>query len=347
MVVEVPAPDATPKAATMGVGRFVLLEPNVQKYVLELDAPSLDDSRSHLRRVHDALVDEGSRSSHTASVLPRLPAASTRRRPTVTATVVGDHLVDVEPGDTRERLFGISLDVGTTTVVATLIDLRSGAAAAVESTINRQAPFGADVIARMGHAMHGPRRCEQLRAAIVATSNGLVESVCATAGVARHDVYELVAVGNATMLHLLLGVDPRSIGSSPFVATFLEPQDLRAPTRARDPSRGPGRAVPVDRRLRRRRHRGRHASRPASRATRSAACSSTSARTARSCSATPTGSSRRPPPPARRSRADRSCTACAPPKARSRAWSSTCRSGRALQVIGGDVEPRGPLRHRR
>ena len=52
--------------------------------------------------------------------------------------------------------------------------------------------------------------------------------MCATAGIARDDVFEVVAAGNATMLHLLLGVDPRSIGRSPFVATFLEPQDLRA-----------------------------------------------------------------------------------------------------------------------
>ena len=226
-VCEVPRMMTTPKAATMGVGRFVLLEPNVQKLLLELDEPSLEDHRSHLRRLREALDEEGLDIVHGPGLLARI-AAALEAGTTVTATVVGDVLVDVEPGDTRDRMFGVAVDVGTTTVVATLIDLANGSAVAVESTINRQAPFGADVIARMGHAMTGEDAVDDLRDAALATVNGLVESACVAAGVAREHVYEMVLVGNATMLHLLLGVDPRSIALSPFVATFLEPQDLRA-----------------------------------------------------------------------------------------------------------------------
>jgi len=230
MQVEVPRAMSVPKAATMGVGRFVLLEPNAAKYVLELAAPSLEDPRSRLRRVADALAEEGLEVSHTAWVLPRLAGAIDEEEASrVTATVVGDRLVDVEPGDTTGRLVGVSVDVGTTTVVATLMDLLAGAAAGVESTINRQAPFGADVLTRVSHTqMNGPDGLEELRAAVVATIDGLLGSVCATAGIPRHEVLEVVAAGNATMLHLLLGVDPESIGRSPFTATFLEPQDLRA-----------------------------------------------------------------------------------------------------------------------
>ena len=230
MVIDVPRAMTVPKAATMGVGRFVLLEPNATKYVLTLDAPTLEDPRSRLRRVTDALVDEGLEVSHAASVLPRLALAiDDEEASTITATVVGDRLVDVERGDTSGRLFGVSIDVGTTTVVATLMDLRAGAAVAVESTINRQAPFGADVLTRVSYTqMHGSGGLEELRSAIVDTIDGLLGSVCATAGVARDEVLEIVAAGNATMLHLLLGVDPESIGRAPFTATFLEPQDLRA-----------------------------------------------------------------------------------------------------------------------
>ena len=227
-VCEVPRLMRTPKAATMGVGRFVLLEPNVQKLLLELEEPSLEDARSHLRRVHEALAAEGLEVSHGPAVLRRLALVLEEGVTAVTATVVGDHLVDVEAGDTRGQMFGVSFDVGTTTVVATLVDLRSGAAAAVASTINRQATFGADVIARMGHAMTGPEAIEELRAAVVATVNGLLDEVVGAAGISRAHLYEAVVVGNATMLHLLLGIDPRSIALSPFVATFLEAQDLRA-----------------------------------------------------------------------------------------------------------------------
>jgi uncharacterized 2Fe-2S/4Fe-4S cluster protein (DUF4445 family) len=227
-VCEVPNLQSTPKAATMGVGRFVLLEPNVQRVTVALEPPSLDDGRSHLRRMLDALAVDGLEPSAGPRVLARLALAMRDEPSRVTVTLVGDRLVDVESGEEPGPMFGISLDVGTTTVVATLIDLANGSAAAVESTINRQAPFGADVIARMGHAMTGEEAIADLRDAIVGTANALVESVCATAGVDRGRVCEIVVVGNATMLHLLLGIDPRSIALSPFVATFLEPQDLRA-----------------------------------------------------------------------------------------------------------------------
>ncbi len=254
MVVDVPRAMTVPKAATMGVGRFVLLEPNTSKYLLTIAAPTLEDPRSRLRRVTDALETEGLEVTHAGCVLPRLAVAIDDEDDSiVTATVIGDRLVDVEPGDTTGRLFGVSIDVGTTTVVATLMDLRAGSAAAVESSINRQAPFGADVLTRVSYAqMHraqeaegvargegaqeaegvargeGPDALEELRAAIVATIDGLLGSVCATAGVDRDAILEVVAAGNATMLHLLLGVDPESIGRAPFTATFLEPQDLRA-----------------------------------------------------------------------------------------------------------------------
>ena len=230
MTVHVPKAMTVPKAATMGVGRFVLLEPNAVKHLLTLPAPAIEDPRSRLRRVTDALADLGLEVTHAPSVLPALAAAiDDDEASTVTAIVVGDRLIEVEAGDTTGRAFGVSIDVGTTTVVATLMDLRSGSAAAVESTINRQSPFGADVLTRVSHTqMHGPQALAELRDAIVATIDGLLGSVCATAGVGREGVLEVVAAGNATMLHLLLGVDPESIGRSPFIATFLEPQDLRA-----------------------------------------------------------------------------------------------------------------------
>jgi uncharacterized 2Fe-2S/4Fe-4S cluster protein (DUF4445 family) len=223
----VPALMRTPKAATMGVGRFVLLEPNVQKLVLELDPPTLEDHRSHTRRLADALEGEGLEPNANPAVLPRL-AKALEEGMTVTATVVGDHLVDVEPGDTSGRMFGVSVDVGTTTVVATIVDLRAGTVAGIASTINRQASFGADVIARMGHAMLGEEETHELRSAVLATVNAVVAEARTAAGVDADEIPEVVVVGNATMLHLLLAIDPRSIALSPFVATFLEPQDVRA-----------------------------------------------------------------------------------------------------------------------
>ena len=227
MTVEVPRLMKMPKAATMGVGRFVLLEPNVVKLYLELPPPSLDDHRSHLRRVMDAVEEAGYSRNYDWQVLPRI-AEAFRIGSNVTATLVGEFLVDCEEGDTRERMFGASFDIGTTTCVCTLVDLRTGSTVAVASAINRQAAFGADVIARMAKAMHGQEHIDQLRSAALETVNELLRQVQEEAGVAPEEIYEAVVAGNATMMSLLLGVNPESIALAPYVATFTEAQDVRA-----------------------------------------------------------------------------------------------------------------------
>ena len=223
---EVPRLMKMPKAATMGVGRFVLLEPNVVKLYLELPPPSLEDHRSHLARVLDAVEEAGYNRNYDWEVMPRI-AQAFRSTSNVTATLVGEYLVDVEAGDTTDRMFGASFDIGTTTCVCTLVDLRNGATVGVASTINHQAPFGADVIARMAKAMHGEENVVQLRDAAISTVNELLGRAREEAGVSRGEVYEAVVAGNATMMHLLCGVNPESLALAPYVATFTEPQDLR------------------------------------------------------------------------------------------------------------------------
>ncbi|HTG48085.1 MAG TPA: ASKHA domain-containing protein [Actinomycetota bacterium] len=227
MTVEVPRLQSMPRAATMGVGRFVLLEPNVVKVRLELPPPSLEDPRSHVRRVIEALDEAGHQAEVDPDVLPVI-AATLQRTTDVTATLVGAHLVNLEPGDTTARLLGASFDIGTTTCVCTLVDLVAGAPVAVASTLNRQAPFGADVIARMARAMQGPEEIEELRGAALATVAELLEEVCADAHVEPREIAEAVVVGNATMLHLLVGVSPESIALAPYVPTFTDALELRA-----------------------------------------------------------------------------------------------------------------------
>ncbi len=217
-----------PKAATMGIGRFVLLEPNVHKVRLQLTEPTLEDPRSDVERLRDALDVEGYGLTVDLPVLRTLPAALRSARFDVTAVLCGEHLVAAEPGDTTGESYGVALDVGTTTVVATLMDLRTGAAAAVESTLNRQAPFGADVVSRIGSAMEGAETQAELQRSVLDTINEILAALYATAGTGTDRVYEMVVAGNATMLHLLLAVDPHAIAASPFVAAFRHPLDLTA-----------------------------------------------------------------------------------------------------------------------
>ena len=162
LVVEVPPLQTRPKAALVGVGRHVILRPSVQKRHLVLEEPTLEDQRSDLQRVLDAIDDlEPARVDRAAA---RRSAATLRRSHfDVTAVVCDDELIDVEPGDTTARRFAIAFDLGTTTVVATLLDLDSGQPAAVRSMLNRQQPFGADVITRISATMMDDRALGALR----------------------------------------------------------------------------------------------------------------------------------------------------------------------------------------
>ena len=217
-----------PKAATMGVNRFVLLEPNVNKVRVRLSPPTLEDHRGDLERLREALDVEGYGLVADLPALRRLPAALRSADYDVTVVLCGEHLVAVEAGDTVDERYGVAVDVGTTTVVATLMDLRAGAAVAVDSNLNGQAPFGADVISRIGRTRTEDGALDELRRVVVKTINDLLANVYAQAGVGRERVYEMVVAGNATMLHLLLGVDPHAIAVSPFVPAFREPLDLAA-----------------------------------------------------------------------------------------------------------------------
>jgi uncharacterized 2Fe-2S/4Fe-4S cluster protein (DUF4445 family) len=225
---EVPQLLRVPKAATMGLGRLVILDPNVRKVFLELGEPSLEDQRSDIARLKDALTEEGLDMVAGVAVLQTLPAALRESGFRVTAILSGDRLVAVEAGDTTGECYGVAFDVGTTTVVGTLMNLRTGMAASVLSTLNGQAPFGADVISRISHGMNGPDAIHELQHAVISTMNSILAELYRDAGVSPMQTYETVVVGNMTMLHLLLGVDPSPLSVSPFTPAFMEQLTVEA-----------------------------------------------------------------------------------------------------------------------
>ena len=225
--VEVPPLTTRPKAATVGVGRQVILRPAVQKRYLELTEPSLADQATDLERVLAQLEDLEPRAD--LAVLRTLGRTLREADYKVTAVVVDDVLIAVEAGDTTSRRFGIAFDLGTTTVVATLLDLSTGTPAGVESALNSQQPFGADVITRISATMMDPGNLDKLQNLARETLTELTRAVCAQGGVEPHEVYEVALAGNATMTHLVLGIDPEPLGMAPFImATRLYPEVLAA-----------------------------------------------------------------------------------------------------------------------
>ncbi len=221
LAVEVPPLTTRPKAATVGVGRQVILRPAVQTRYVELEEPSLADQRTDLVRLTEAVDDLELRCG--VEVLRTLPRVLREGDFKVTAVIVDTELIDVVPGDVSAVRHAIAFDLGTTTVVATLLDLATGQPLAVASMLNRQQPFGGDVITRISATMMDPEALGRLRTAAAETLQTLVTEVCEEAGVAPSSVYEIALAGNATMAALALGIDPEPIGVAPFVmstATF-------------------------------------------------------------------------------------------------------------------------------
>lgn len=226
--VEVPPLTTRPKAATVGVGRQVILRPAVRKRYLELAEPTLADQVTDLERVLNELTDLSP--VPDLAVLRTLGTTMREADFKVTAVVADEALIAVEPGDTTGRAFGLAFDLGTTTVVATLLDLTTGTPVAVESMLNKQQPFGADVIARISATMLDPAARDKLQQLAQETLAELSASVCQAGGVHPDEVYEVALAGNATMVHLVLGIDPEPLGVAPFImAARLLPQ-----VRARD-----------------------------------------------------------------------------------------------------------------
>jgi uncharacterized 2Fe-2S/4Fe-4S cluster protein (DUF4445 family) len=213
--IDVPPLVTRPKAATVGVGRQVILHPALQKRYVELGEPALDDQRTDLQRLQDAVDDLELRAE--PGVLRRLPRVLRQSDFRVTAVVVDDLLIDVEPGDTTADQHAIAFDLGTTTVVATLIDVTTGTPLAVRSMLNKQQPFGADVISRISATMLDPNALERLRTLSAETLQELADEVCAEGGIASAQVYEVALAGNATMTAIALGIDPEPMGVAPFI----------------------------------------------------------------------------------------------------------------------------------
>jgi uncharacterized 2Fe-2S/4Fe-4S cluster protein (DUF4445 family) len=239
LTIEVPPLQTRPKAALAGVGRHVILRPAVQKRYVELEEPTLEDQASDLERLLAAMDD----------VEPRVPLelirslGKTLRRAgwKVTAVLADDVLIDVEPGDTSGSRHAIAFDLGTTTVVATLLDLETGQPKAVRSILNAQQPFGADVISRISATMLDETALGTLQQRAHETLRQLTEEVCEEGGVDASQVYEIVVTGNVTMIQLALGIDPEPLSMAPFtIAARRLPEaaasDFGVPVHVRAPA---------------------------------------------------------------------------------------------------------------
>lgn len=147
----------------------------------------------------------------------------------LTAVFNDEELIALEKNDTRGEIYGVAIDIGTTTVVTSLIDINTGEELCVESMINAQKTYGLDVLTRITYELENREDgIENLQKAIVNSINEMISKMCEKTKIALESIYEISVAANCTMMHMLLGIDAKPIGKSPFAPIFVEAKNILA-----------------------------------------------------------------------------------------------------------------------
>jgi uncharacterized 2Fe-2S/4Fe-4S cluster protein (DUF4445 family) len=193
----------------------ITLASGVAKQVVKVTLPheehhQTSDLEELCAAIGARVEDVGSRALQT------LPATLRDDPDGVTVTTFAGRVLAVERGDTTAMKFGLAIDVGTTSVVTTLIELESGEPLASVSSLNPQSVFGGDLMSRIAFAQFNPTNLRKLQTRIVGLLNRHIEQACRESGVLSKWIYKVVIVGNTCMHHLLLGIDPSYVGLAPY-----------------------------------------------------------------------------------------------------------------------------------
>lgn len=149
-------------------------------------------------------------------LLRELPGALRAQGGGLTVTSFNGEIIDIESGDTSGRKYGMAFDIGTTSIVGSLMDLETGAELASVGGINPQTVYGGDLMSRIAYAQFAPKKLQTLRAKVLNAVNGYAKQACAEAGVELRHVHKVVIVGNTCMHHIFLGIDPTYVGLAPY-----------------------------------------------------------------------------------------------------------------------------------
>lgn len=206
------------------------LDPGIEKVFVKTGIPSLADERGDWDRFIDELSLITGKSYDKASlyVLRKISAVLRTGEFALTATIAGDEVLDIEAGDTTKQFYGVSIDIGTTSIAVALVDLNEGNIMKVVSAENEQTAYGADVISRITYARESEENALTLRTTVRRTINHLLEELSAQTKVSKNDIYKMTLVGNTTMHHLFIGLEVSHLSVSPFVSVSNRPLEFSA-----------------------------------------------------------------------------------------------------------------------
>ncbi|WP_415182748.1 ASKHA domain-containing protein [Phaeovulum sp.] len=203
--------------------RVMKMDPATRLYYVEVAEPDIHDPTGDFQRLSTALKNQWGIGSITADldVLRALQKTLRKGQFKVTAALHKDHtgttrLLDLWPGFRDAPLYGLAIDLGSTTIAGHLVDLTDGRVLASSGLMNPQIRFGEDLMSRVSYVMMNPGGDLEMTAAVRDALNTLAEVLTIEGGITAHDIVEAVIVCNPVMHHLLLGIDPVELGQAPF-----------------------------------------------------------------------------------------------------------------------------------
>jgi uncharacterized 2Fe-2S/4Fe-4S cluster protein (DUF4445 family) len=195
------------------------VDPAVKRLSLILEKPSLQAPTAIADGLRAQLKAPGL--SLPLAALSKLGGTTLGPSRPVAAVLYDDReVLDIEADEAGRELYGLAVDLGTTTLALELVDLRTGKIADRATAVNAQASYGADVVSRITFAFENGDNLRRLRTAAVQLVNDLVGGMCRRAGVPRHRIFDVVVAGNTAMNHILCGVAVDSLALAPFHAVF-------------------------------------------------------------------------------------------------------------------------------
>ncbi|MFZ1568737.1 MAG: ASKHA domain-containing protein [Thiolinea sp.] len=210
--------------------RDIVLNPSVSLHYVEVTEADMHDPKGDMQRLIEALEFEWQLAglSYDFSLLADLQAALRQGQWAVTAAVYqNQRILAVWPG-LRETVYGVAIDVGSTTVAAHLCDLSNGAVLGSSSLMNPQIRFGEDLMSRVSYIMMHPEGAEALTQVIREGLNTILSDLCQNQGISRTEILEIVLVGNPIMHHIFLGINPIELGGAPFALATDEAVNIKA-----------------------------------------------------------------------------------------------------------------------
>ena len=200
------------------------LDANIRLHFVEVQEPDMHDPSGDLRRLKQALEREWGLTELSSDLSILSTLQSTLRKGDWKVTVAVDsesQIIAVWPG-LKERIYGLAVDVGSTTIAANLCDLATGEVVNSAGIMNPQIRFGEDLMSRVSYVMMHPGGDVEMTNAVRDALNDLLAETAKNSDISVEEVLSFTFVANPVMHHLLLGIDPIELGGAPFALTVDE-----------------------------------------------------------------------------------------------------------------------------